>query len=269
MRSNLAQIFRIRKFLDEIKYPDSQRIAREISQFLNRNKRAKEEKIFNRLHLSEPWEYIRGNCEFCNNNFTVTKDTLIPRIESEQLVYDSLKYIKELDIKNIIDVGTGSGCIAISIAKLLNKKANFSIYATDISKKALKIAKENELNILKQEYIGWLLCNLIEDIPTLKEPTLLVANLPYIPTKQYKKLEKSVLEYEPKIALDGGEMGLDLYEKLFKQLQTKDINIKAIYIETEESIYKETLSLAKNSFPKMKVTGKKDCYSRDRFVLIK
>lgn len=268
MHSNLAQIFRIRKFLDEIKYPDSQRIAREISEFLNRNKRAKEEKIFNRLHLSEPWEYIRGNCEFCNIPFTVTKDTLIPRVETEQMVYDSLEYIKEFKIKNIIDVGTGTGCIAISIAKLLNKKGS-SIYATDISKKALKIAKENELNILKKESIRWIHTNLLEDIPTLKEPTLLLANLPYIPTKQYKKLDKSVLKYEPKTALDGGQTGLDIYEELFTQIQTKGIDLKIIYIETEESIYKKTIALAKKYFPKRKVTGKKDCYDTNRFILIK
>lgn len=268
MQSNLAQIFRIRKFLDEIKYPDSQRISREISEYINSNKRAKEEKVFTRLHRSEPWEYIIGICEFCNNPFTVNKDTLIPRIETEQLIYDSIKYIKKFDIKNIIDVGTGSGCIAISITKLLNKKTPYSIYATDISKKALKVAKENELKILKKEYIKWVHTNLIEDIPTLKGPTILIANLPYIPTNQYKHLDKSVLEYEPKVALDGGINGLEIYEKLFKQISDKKIEIEIIYIETEESIYKDTISLARKYFPKRKVTGRKDVYDRDRFVLI-
>jgi len=266
MQSNLAQIFRIRKFLDDLKYPDSQRIAGEISVYINRNKRAKEEKIFKKLHKNEPWEYIQGFCEFCTYNFKVTKDTLIPRIETEQLVYDCIKTIKKNKIKNIIDVGTGSGCIAISIAMLLDIKS--CIYATDISKKALKVAIENEQNILKKEYINWIHTDLIKDLVIKNKPTLLVANLPYIPTSMYEKLDKSVREHEPKVALDGGKSGLESYEKLFKQIKNKKLKIDYLYLETEETIFKETKALARKYFPGRRITGRKDIFKKNRFVLI-
>lgn len=269
MESNLSQIFRIRKYLDDIKYPDSQRISREISEYVNGKKNIKEEKIFERLHKDEPWEYIRGYTQFCNLDFKISKDTLIPRIETEKLVYNSVNIIKKENIKNIVDVGTGSGCIPISIAHILNKQSiPYSIYATDISKKAIKIAKENESLILKKKSINWLHTDLIKDIPKLKGKTLIIANLPYIPTRMYKKLDKSVLNYEPKLALDGGEDGLKLYKILLEQIKEKNIKSFILYIETEESIVEQTIELLKEYFPKSRCTIQKDCFDRKRFLLL-
>jgi release factor glutamine methyltransferase len=268
MLNNLARIFQIQKFLNSIHYPDSQRVAKEISDYLEINPTIDQDSIFNRLLLNEPWEYIKGSCLFLGSEFLVTKDTLIPRIETETLVNDSLVLIKKYKLKNIVDVGTGSGCISISISKQLNKEPLYSIYATDISTKALEIAKENEKNILKEEYIKWINTDLIEDVPELLQPTLIVANLPYIPTHQYETLNKSVLEYEPRIALDGGQTGLDLYEKLLKQIERKSLNIKAMYIETEESIYEETKDLLRNYFKTGNISEIEDTFGRKRFLLV-
>ena len=267
MKSNLAQIFRIQKFLDGIKYPDSYRIGREITKYLTKNKRANEEKILRRLHDSEPWEYIRGDSEFCGNTFKVTKDTLIPRIETEQLVYECKDILEEGNIKSVVDVGTGSGCIIISLAYLL-KTPPYSFFATDISTNALNIAKKNELAILKRKRIKWMKSNLVSRIPELKESTLLVANLPYIPTKQYEELDTSVKRYEPKAALDGGKDGLKYYEELLEQLKNKKINIKVIYLETEESIFTKTKKLVKKYYPKSNIIGIKDVFERNRFLKI-
>ena len=267
MKSNLAKIFRIQKFLDGIKYPDSYRIGREISKYLTKNKRANEEKILRRLHDSEPWEYIRGDCEFCENTFKVTKDTLIPRIETEQLVYECRDIVQKEQIKNIIDVGTGTGCIIISLASLL-KKTTYSFFATDISTNTLNVAKKNELDILKKKKIKWMKSNLISRIPELKESTLLVANLPYIPTKQYEELDTSVRRYEPRAALDGGKDGLKYYKELLEQLKVKKINIKVIYLETEESIFQQTEKLIKRYYPKSNILEIKDVFERDRFLKI-
>ena len=268
MKSNLAKIFRIQKFLDGIKYPDSYRIGREITKYLTKNKRANEEKILRRLHDSEPWEYIRGDSEFCENTFKVTKDTLIPRIETEQLVYECKDIVEKEKIKNVIDVGTGSGCIIISLASLLKKPSTYSFFATDISTNALNVAKKNELEILKKKRIKWMKSNLVSRIPELKESTLLVANLPYIPTKQYEELDTSVKRYEPRAALDGGKDGLKYYEELLEQLKSKKINIKVIYLETEESIFLKTKKLIKRYYPKSKILGIKDVFERDRFLKI-
>jgi len=268
MKSNLANIFRIQKFLQEIKYPDYHRISREISEYLKKKRHISESNIFERLFKQEPWEYISGYVQFCGIQFKVTKDTLIPRIETEQMVYQSVDLIKKKKIKNIIDVGTGSGCIAISIASLLKDISPYSIYATDISRKVLKIAQINEENILKKKHIKWVKNDLICDITPLKGNTLIVANLPYIPTEMYTKLNKSVLDYEPRLALDGGETGLELYKRLFEQIKGKKISVTAIYLETETSIIEDTHKLAKKYYPKKKISAIQDSFERSRFILI-
>lgn len=265
MNSNLSQIFRIQKFLEEINYPDAYRISREISEFLNTNKELSETNILSRIKNGEPWEYICGYAVFCQNTFKVTKDTLIPRIESEQIVYDSEKIIKNSNIQNIIDVGTGCGCLIISLAKLLNNR-NLSFWGTDISQKAINIAKYNEEKILNKKEIHWINTNLIKDIPKLNKDMFIIANLPYIPTKQYLKLDRSVKEYEPKQALDGGKDGLKYYKDLFKQIKEKCLPVKYLYIETEKSIFNNTKDLIKSYFPNSVTKGKKDCFNTKRFL---
>ncbi len=268
MKSKLAQIFRIQGYLNDIKYPDQYRIAREISEFLSSKKKISESDIFERLHKQEPWDYVRGYTKFCNNDFKVSKDTLIPRVETEQLVYECMKFIEKNDVKNIVDVGTGTGCILISLANQLKNPLLYSFYGTDISKEAIKIAKYNEKKILKTKKIKWLNTNLIKSVPKLDESTIIIANLPYIPSEIYKKLDSSVLNYEPKLALDGGKTGLQLYSQLFEQITQKEINLKYIFIETEESNFKQSKKLIKKFFPKSEIRGIKDCFDKDRFLKI-
>lgn len=266
MESNLQEIFKIQRFLEEINYPDAYRVAREIQTYLLSNKNVSKENLFQELKNGKPWEYIKGDTQFCNLTFKVDSNTLIPRVETEQLVYDCKDLIQKENIKNIIDVGTGSGCIIISLCNLL--QSPYSFYATDISQKALNIAKYNEKQILKQNGIKWLNTDLIKDLDNLNDPTLIIANLPYIPTEKYKKLDKSVIDYEPQLALDGGKDGLRVYEKLFKQIKSKNINVKVIYFETEASIFEESINLVKEYFPKSKITKIKDCFNRNRFIKI-
>lgn len=268
MKSNLAQIFRIQRYLNDIKYPDAYRIAREITNFLKIKKSVSETDIFNRLHKEEPWEYIRGGVEFCKNTFKVNKNTLIPRVETEQLVYESKKLIEKDNIKNIIDVGTGTGCIIISLAKLLDKSLNYSFYATDISSEALKIAKQNADNILKEKVIKWSKTDLIKKLPTLSGDTIIIANLPYIPTKQYENLDKSVKQYEPKIALDGGDNGLIYYDSLFNQIINNGLKVKYIIFETEETNFNQAKKLVKKYFQDSKLVGIKDCFDTKRFLKV-
>jgi len=204
--------------------------------------------------------------KFCENIFGVTKDTLIPRIESEQIVYDSIEIIQDSNIRNVIDVGTGTGCLIISIAKILDNNF-YSFWATDISQEVLNVAKYNEKNIINKQIIHWIKTDLINNIPQLNEPTFIIANLPYIPTKQYLQLDKSVKEYEPRIALDGGKDGLKNYKRLFKQIREKNLPVKYIYIETEESIFNSTKELIKSCFPTSIIKEKQDCFNKKRFLL--
>lgn len=263
-KSKLSQIFDIQKLLQDLEYPDYKRISLEIIELID-TKRIKREEIFARLNNHEPWEYIRGYCEFCGLNFIVSKDTLIPRIETEQIVYNVLDILKKEDITNIVDVGTGTGCIPISIAKLCNLP--HSIYATDISHNALKIAKENEKNLLQTNYIHWIETDLISDL-NIDGSTLFTINLPYIPTKQYEKLDKSVRNFEPRLALDGGKNGLIQYEKFFKQSILKNINTKYIILETEETIFNNTIDLVRKYFKDTNISKLKDIYGKNRFLLI-
>lgn len=263
--SNLADLFNIQRVLEELHYPDYKRVSLEILEFVNTSNISLPE-VIKRLKENEPWEYIQGYTQFCGFKFLVTRDTLIPRIETEQIVYMVLEILKkDNDIYNIVDVGTGTGCIPISIRGL----GNFSnmIYATDLSKKALEIAKMNEESILKGNYIHWMETDLIQDL-SIKNGTLFTVNLPYIPTQTYMNLDRSVRDYEPRLALDGGFSGLILYEKLFKQILDKNIDTRYIIIETEESIFSETVELVTKYFQKAKIDRIKDVYDRDRFLLV-
>jgi len=267
MNSNLSAIYRINKFLSSINYPDAYRISREIVDYLASNKKRTAESVLKKLAQGYPWEYIQGYAMFCNHKFKVTKDTLIPRIETEQIVYDCVKLIRENNITNIIDVGTGSGCIIISIASILGSSP-YSFIATDISSKALDIAKFNEKTMLKSKKIKWIENNLIEKVPNITSDTLVIANLPYIPTQQYSKLDRSVLQYEPKIALDGGSDGLTYYKGLFKQLLSNKSFPKLIYIETESAIFDNTKQLIQRCFPNADIYEILDCFERKRFLKI-
>ena len=144
MVSNLSRVFQINKYLQDIKYPDSYRISKEIDIYLKSNLSITKEEILKRISNDEPWEYIKGECEFCNNIFKVNRYTLIPRIETEQIVYDCKKILEENEICNIIDIGTGSGSILISLIHLIKDITPYSFTGTDISKKALDVAKKNE-----------------------------------------------------------------------------------------------------------------------------
>jgi len=266
MQSNLKLLFQIQTILQKAGYPDFRRISLEVIEYLDEKDIQQKSELFKRLESGEPWEYIKGYIEFCGNNFKVNNQTLIPRVETEQLVYETLKILeRDNDIKNILDVGTGTGCIPISISKKLSNK--YSFIATDLSRNALNIAKVNESNILNKKNIKWIKTNLISGIK-ITSPTLITTNLPYIPSKQYQKLDKSVKDFEPRMALEGGQKGYELYEELFNQINKKKVNVKYLILETESSIFSETLQLTKEYFRDAKIESQKDIYDRKRFILI-
>ncbi|KKS64400.1 MAG: Release factor glutamine methyltransferase [Candidatus Collierbacteria bacterium GW2011_GWF2_42_51] len=155
----------------------------------------------------QPVEYTTGHVEFLGLDFLVTPDTLIPRLESEQMVTDALQFIDDHDLAHptIADIGTGSGCLGISLAvKLAKRQIPYSIFLSDISLKALKVADLNAQRLLHSpENLFFLESNLLENFPKIQFD-LILANLPYIPSKNIAGLDPSVKDFEPKIALDGG-----------------------------------------------------------------
>ena len=162
-----------------------------------------------RLILGEPLQYITGIQEFMKLNFLVTKDVLIPRPDTEILVEEVIRKAENISNPVILDLCTGSGAIAVSLAKYIK---NVHICAVDISSKALEIAKKNaELNGVKNN-IKFIESNLFDKIKERKFD-IIVSNPPYIETETIKTLSKDV-QSEPKIALDGGKDGLDFYRKI-------------------------------------------------------
>ncbi len=180
-----------------------------------------EKKVFlekiERLKNYEPIQYILNHQEFMGINFFVNEHVLIPQPDTENLVEEVLHIADKLDKDvneeiRILDLCTGSGAIAISLAKLLGKKT--LIYASDISDEALKIAEENSMNNMVNVY--FFKSNLFRKISNLYKFDIIVSNPPYIETKELEYLPEEV-KREPRLALDGGEDGLKFYKEISKE----------------------------------------------------
>lgn len=189
---------------------------------------------------SPPFAYLKGVQDFYGRDFMVTKDVLIPRPETEQLI-DSILYLagkpylpgvkpsprrlKEAPI--ILDVGTGSGCIAITLKKELPEA---TIYATDISEAALKIAEQNAKK--HNAHIHLIISHLLDKVKegTIPTPDLVIANLPYV-NKNWPWLDIASLSYEPATALFAENDGLTLIEELIRQ--AAKLRIQLLVLESD------------------------------------
>ena len=169
-------------------------------------------KAIKRLINGEPIQHITHQQEFMKLSFFVNEDVLIPRPDTEILVEEVIKIAKKIKAKNILDMCTGSGAIAVSLAKYLD---NVEITAVDISTKTLNVAKKNAKNNEVENKITFIESNLFENIVNEKYD-IIVSNPPYIKKDVIKTLNKEV-QKEPKIALDGGYDGLDFYRKITHQ----------------------------------------------------
>ena len=163
----------------------------------------------NKLIAGIPLQHITHSQEFMKMNFFVNENVLIPRPDTEVLVEEVLEIIKRLAKPNVLDLCTGSGAIAVSIAKYAQ---NANVYASDISEEALKVAKKNAILNKVDNRIQFFKSNLFENIPKMKFD-IIVTNPPYIRSNDIKSLSKDV-QNEPIIALDGGVDGYDFYRKI-------------------------------------------------------
>ena len=161
-----------------------------------------------RRSRNEPIAYILEEKEFWSKKFSVNKNTLIPRPETELLIHKLVELFKDKRL-SILDIGTGSGCIIISLLDSLKRSKGLGI---DISKKALVIAKKNRAKHNLQSKLKFLNRSLESILD--KKFDLIVSNPPYIKKNEIKNLSKDIKQYEPRIALDGGNDGLDLIKKV-------------------------------------------------------
>ena len=214
-----------------------------------------------RLKNGEPIQYIIGNVNFYGNIIDVSKDVLIPRFETEQLIEKTVIYIKKyLSEKiKIVDIGTGSGCIAVTLKKIFPES---EVAATDISNKALKMAKNNiEKHQLEIDLYHGDMLN-----PLTKKYDVIISNPPYIAYDE--TIMDIVKNNEPNIALYADNNGLKYYEEILskadKYLNKK--NIIAFEIGDKQAL--KIKNIAKKTFPNCKISIEKDLQGLDRFIFI-
>ena len=200
-------------------------------------------KYLNRRSKNEPMAYILGEKEFWSKKFEVNKDTLIPRPETELLIEELCKIYKNKEI-TILDIGTGSGCIILSLLSTLKKSNGVGV---DISKKAILIAKKNTI----RHKLGTRVKFLHKSFENIfnKKFDLIVSNPPYIQRKDMKNLSDDIKRFEPRMALDGGNDGLDLIKKvIYKSKQILKVNSLLALEIGNEQIKKVSKELIDNNF---------------------
>ena len=225
----------------------------------------------------EPLPYLLGRWEFYGLDFMVSPSVLIPRPETEILVEQALLFAQSSAAKKrglatttdgthqfrILDVGTGSGCIAIALAKHLPQA---SIIATDISTEALVVSRQNVEKHNLQNQVRLIKCNLI----TARSGTfdLIVSNPPYIPDAEVPSLQQEVSRYEPKIALAGGSDGLGIIKRLLKQAANITAPDGAIMIEFNPPQRAALISIAHSILPGATCKVIKDLAGLDRLLVV-
>jgi len=170
------------------------------------------QKLINKRSFGEPIAYLTNKKHFWNYKFFVTKDTLIPRPDTELIVEQILKLTKSKTKMKILDIGVGSGCVLLTILK---ERKNFYGVGVDISKKCLNISKINAKNLEVSSRVNFFKSDV--DKFDLGKYDLIVSNPPYIKKFDLKYLEKDVVNFEPKLALDGGLDGLSEIRKVIKK----------------------------------------------------
>ena len=224
------------------------------------------DKYFEKIELlkeDKPVQYVIGNVNFYGLTFKVNDNVLIPRFETEELVENTIRLIKEKfpEKKNlkIIDLGCGSGAIGLTLKHFL---PDTDVTLLDISEKALEVAKENASNLGLD--VNFVLGDMLEEVNDKFD--VIISNPPYIETNE--EIDKIVLDNEPALALFGGDDGLDLYRKILSNCK-KNLNDEFIiafeigYLQQDRII-----ELVHQNLQNITAYGKKDLSGRDRMVFI-
>jgi release factor glutamine methyltransferase len=214
--------------------------------------------LLSRRLNGEPLQYIEEYIPFYSIQINVDQRCLIPRPETEFLI-ELIKNNSD-NPKKILDVGTGTGCIALMLKKLYPES---TVDACDISLEALDLAKENaainnlEINLFQSD--------LLSDVEEV-DYDIIVANLPYIPTETLISLESEVVDYEPLLALDGGVDGLLYINRLIKEIEEKVIRNLTLFLEVDTS---HATTVLNNLSHWKQVELEKDLVERDRYIIAK
>ncbi len=210
-----------------------------------------------------PVQHIIGYEEFYGHKFIVNGNVLIPRFETEELVANVLMYYDEVfDSKevNVVDVGTGSGCLAVTLDI---EEKNMTLTATDISNEALDVAKLNNEKL--KGNVSFILGDMLEPLEGMKFD-ILVSNPPYIPNHEY--VENLVIDNEPSVALFGGEDGLDYYKKIIKNAESILNEKYIIAFEHAFNKAKQLKKIIKKHIHNVEIIQIKDMQGKDRMTFV-
>ena len=219
------------------------------------------EEDLNALANNYPPQYLLGYAEFYGHQFLVNGHTLIPRPETEELVELCLKENSE-EAQTVVDVGTGTGAIALSLKK---DRPNWQITAIDISEEALKIAEKNAE--LLDTKVTFVLGDGLKPIGN-KKIDILLSNPPYISADEWELMDESVRTFEPKTALFAHDNGLAIYRQLANEAKACLKEAGKIYLEIGFSQGKAVKKIFSEAFPNKKVTIIKDLSGNDRIVKV-
>lgn len=251
----------ITEFLHQKKRID---LALEPNFSINENEVKKWNAIIAQLKQEKPIQYILGETEFYGLRFLVNENTLIPRPETEELV-DLIINRQKAKVKSkklkILDVGTGSGCIAISLVKNLQEA---KIFALDVSEKALETAKKNaEINKVEVEFLHQ---SILETEDLKQQFDIIVSNPPYVRNLEKEEIKKNVLEYEPHLALFVEDNDPLIFYRKIAQLAQKNLSENGkLYFEINQYLGKETVELLESlGFQNIELI--KDVYGNDRMI---
>jgi len=221
--------------------------------------------ILEQLKLEIPIQYLLGKTSFYGLDFEVNGNVLIPRPETEELVdwiLSNAKTISKASGLKILDIGTGSGCIAISLAKNL---PNAEVFAIDVSEKALTTAKKNA--VLNEVNVTFIHQNILETLDLGQEFDIIVSNPPYVRNLEKEEIKKNVLEHEPHLALFVEDNdALIFYRKIAELAQNNLSNSGQLYFEINQYLGKEMVELLqKMDFKNIEL--RKDIYGNDRMMM--
>ena len=221
----------------------------------------KYKEYINLLNQGIPIQYITNNQEFMKLNFYVDKNVLIPQQDTEILVQEVISILsKKNDIK-VLDLCTGSGVIGISLAKYIEKS---HVVMTDVSINALEIAKKNAINNEVNDKCKFVLSNMFENI--LDKFDVIVSNPPYIKSEVIKSLSKEV-QNEPKIALDGGDDGLEFYKIIAKNAANFLSQYGFLALEIRFDQKDKVIDILKKEKKYTNIYCKKDLSGNDRVII--
>lgn len=220
-------------------------------------------KLINERLNNRPIAYIVGNREFMGLDFYVQEGVLIPRPDTEILVEEVIEIGNNKGEIEILDIGTGSGAITVSLAKYLD---NANLTSVDISDIALEVGKKNAISNNVDNKIEFIKSNLFTEIDKDKKFDVIVSNPPYIRKKDVENLESQVKDFEPYTALEGGEDGLDFYRKITQQakLYLKENGVLAYEVGHDQS---EDVSKLMKINGYTNIYTKKDLQGIDRVVI--